>query len=167
MGTLTSASKVTCGDTALDEDDTPSVRSVHGYREVATVTDDSLAQMVERKVNEAVLGIHQIQNPITRAKRAGDLTDYLMARIEDLAAIRRRAVAEALEWPGGSMEKVTAELGVSRSAVVKLAPPDLRRQIAEELRERLARGFNPPPLKPGAARLARKGISAPSSEKDK
>jgi hypothetical protein len=157
---------VTRFDTVLDDYDTPGVRSVERYKEVAKVTNDPLAQMVEMKVNEAVLGIHQTQNPITRAKRAGDLTDYLMARIEDLAAIRRRAVAEALEWPGGSMEKVTAELGVSRSAVVKLAPPDLRRQIAEELRERLARGFNPPPLRPGAARLARKGLSAPTSEKD-
>ncbi len=30
------------------------------------MTDDPLAQMVEMKVNEAVLGIHQTQNPITR-----------------------------------------------------------------------------------------------------
>jgi hypothetical protein len=126
------------------------------------VTSDTTPTIaLQQALNSEVLGTHQTQDPITRARRAGELTNYLMTVTEDLAEIRRKAVAEALEWPGGSMETVTAQLGLSRSAVVKLAPPDVRRKIADELRERLASGFNPPPLRPGAARLARKGLSGP------
>ena len=57
---------VTRFDTVLDDYDTLGVRSVERCKEVAKVTNDPLAQMAEIKVNEAVLGIHQTQNPITR-----------------------------------------------------------------------------------------------------
>lgn len=102
---------------------------------------------LEMAVNDAIMGTHQISNPLERARRAGDLIEYLQRVVNsDLAPIRRRAVAEAIQWPNMSMAKVAVELGLSKSAVAKLAAPDIRNAVADDLRARLAKGFNPPPL---------------------
>lgn len=125
--------------------------------------NDTSQLAVQRAVDDELMLIGQMSNPLSRAKRAGELIQYLLNRTNQVAEMRRRAVAEALEWPGTSMEHVTSELGLSRSAVTKLAPPDLRAQMAENLRQRLANGLNLPPQRPAAARLARKGLNPPAT----
>jgi len=101
---------------------------------------------LQRQLNEATSGIHQRRDPLERAKSAGELIEHLQRVInDDLAKIRREAIAEAVQWPNMSMAKVASELNLSKSTVAKLAAPDIRDSMANDLRERLARGFNPPP----------------------
>ena len=100
---------------------------------------------LEQQLNKAFSGIHQRRDPVNRAEDFGELIAYLQLKIEDLAKGRREAVAEAVQWPGESMATVAAKLKLSKSAVAKLATPDIRDVIANDLRTRLARGFNPPP----------------------
>jgi transcriptional regulator with PAS, ATPase and Fis domain len=75
---------------------------------------------VQQTVNEAVSGIHQCRDPLTRARKAGELTEYLQRRIDELAKTRRKAVAEAVQRPDMSMAKVASELDLSKSTVAKL-----------------------------------------------
>jgi hypothetical protein len=113
-------------------------------------------------MNNELSLIGAIQRPLLRAKRQGELLGYLQDVITQLAHARRRTIAEALEMPGASMGQVTSELGISRSAVVKLATPDLREQMAQGLIERINRGLQlPPKMTPGQARVARKGLAPP------
>jgi hypothetical protein len=101
---------------------------------------------LQQQLNQAVSGIGQQRDPLERARRAGELIKQLQRFINgDLVKLRREAVAEALQWPNMSMAKVAIELEVSKSAIAKLATPDIREIIANDLRTRLKRGFNPPP----------------------
>ncbi len=106
---------------------------------------------LQQQLNAAISGVHQSGEPVKTAQLAGALITYLQGAIEQLAQVRRQAVAEAVQWPGESMATVAAELNISKSAVAKLATPDMREIVASDLRARLARGFNPPPLPPHAA----------------
>jgi len=98
-------------------------------------------QLVElqQRMNAELSGIGQMQNAISRAKREGELLNYLQNVVRDLAERRRRTIAEALVMPGATMAQVTSQLNLSRSAVVKLATPDLRVQMAKELTLQIAR----------------------------
>jgi len=102
---------------------------------------------LQKQLNAAIAGIHQCAEPLERARRGGELIEYLQQAINQVAENRRRAVAEAVQWPGESMATIAAKLGLSKSAVAKLATSDLRDDVANDLRTRLARGFNPPPLR--------------------
>lgn len=105
---------------------------------------------LEQQVNEMISSIHQERDPLRRAQRASDLVAWLQSEVEQLSRIRRDAIAEAVQWPNESMATVAKRLGLSKSAVAKLATPDIRDVIASDLRARLARGFNPPPPAPQA-----------------
>jgi hypothetical protein len=101
---------------------------------------------LQQQLNQAVSGVHQRRDPLERARAAGELMESLQQMINnDLAKVRREAVAEAVQWPNMSLSKVASELNVSKSAIAKLATPDIRVAMAADLRTRLARGFNPPP----------------------
>jgi hypothetical protein len=103
---------------------------------------------LQQQINQAVSGLGQHRDALARAKRSTELLDYLQDVIKNqLSKIRREAVAEAVQWPDMSMAKVADELGISKSAVAKLVTPDLRTTMADDLRSRLANGFNPPPLR--------------------
>ena len=108
----------------------------------------TLPTKLEKQLNETILGIHQSGEPLKRAQRSGELITDLQRVINNLAETRRKAIAEAVQWPGESLATVAAKLNLSKSAVAKLATPDLKDVIANDLRARLARGFNPPPLRP-------------------
>lgn len=103
---------------------------------------------LQQQLNSAISGIHQSGEPVKTAQRASALMTYLQGAIEQLAQVRRLAVAEAVQWPGESMATVAEKLNISKSAVAKLATSDIREIVANDLRARLARGFNPPPLTP-------------------
>jgi len=105
----------------------------------------SLPPDVERQLNAAISKIHQTRDAMRRAKDYGDLIAGLQSSINSLADPRRRAITEVALLPGASLQSVADELGLSKSAVAKLVTPDLRQVIGEDLRKRLARGFNPPP----------------------
>ena len=105
----------------------------------------ALPTNVERQLNAAISRIHQTRDVMRRAKDYGDLMAGLQSVINSLADPRRRAITEAALLPGASLQSVAYELGLSKSAVAKLVTPDLRQVIGEDLRKRLARGFNPPP----------------------
>jgi len=100
---------------------------------------------LQQQLNAAISEAHQSGEPLRSAQRAGALITYLQGAIEQLAQLRREAIAEAVQWPGESMATVAAKLNLSKSAVAKLATPDIREIVATDLRARLARGFNPPP----------------------
>lgn len=101
---------------------------------------------LQQQLNAAISEVHHGGEPLRSAQRAGALITYLQGAIEQLSQMRRRAVAEAVQWPNESMATVAAKLNLSKSAVAKLATPDIREIVAKDLRARLARGFNPPPL---------------------
>jgi radical SAM superfamily enzyme with C-terminal helix-hairpin-helix motif len=103
---------------------------------------------LQQQLNDALSGVNQSGEPIHRAKRAGELKVYLQRVIDDLEQVRRRAIAEAINWPGESMATVAEKLNLSKSAIAKLATPDIREVISNDLRARLAKGYNPPPLRP-------------------
>ena len=105
-----------------------------------------MAQMgpLEVAVDDAVREVHQISSPLERARRAGELIEYLQCVVDDdLAQARQRAVAEAVQWPDMSMAKVAVALGLSKSAVAKMAGPDVRTAVAADLRARLTASFKP------------------------
>jgi hypothetical protein len=105
----------------------------------------SIPIVLQQQLNQAISGVHQRRDPIERARSAGELMEALQRVInDDLAKVRREAVAEAVQWPNMSMAKVALELNLSKSAIAKLATPDIRDVMASDLRTRLARGFNPP-----------------------
>ena len=100
---------------------------------------------LEAAVNDAVMSVHQVRNPLEQARQAGELIDYLQCVADsDLAQTRRLALAEAVQWPAMSMAKVANELGMSKSAVARLAAPHLRKAVAVDLRARLVEGHKPP-----------------------
>jgi len=103
---------------------------------------------LRQQLNAAISGIQQTGEPVRRAQHAGDLITYLQGAIEQLAQVRRNAIAEAVQWPNESMATVAAKLNLSKSAIAKLATPDIREVVANDLRARLTRGFNPPPALP-------------------
>ena len=105
----------------------------------------ALPPNLERQLNAAVSKIHQTRDVMRRAKDYGDLVAGLQIVINSLADARRRAITEAALLPGASLQSVADELGLSKSAVAKLVTPDLRRVIGDDLRKRLAQGFNPSP----------------------
>jgi uncharacterized protein YdbL (DUF1318 family) len=97
---------------------------------------------LEQRLNDAVFGIHQCRKPLTRARNAGELIEFLQHYIDGLADTRRRAVAEAVQWPNMSMQKVADELNVSKSTIAKLASPGIRDDAARDIRARLE-GISP------------------------
>jgi DNA-binding MurR/RpiR family transcriptional regulator len=100
---------------------------------------------LQQQLNQAISGIHQRSDPLDRARTAGELMEALQRTInDDLSKVRREAVAEAVQWPNMSMAKVALELNLSKSTIAKLATPDIRVMMANDLRTRLARGFDPP-----------------------
>lgn len=100
---------------------------------------------LQKQVNGAISGLQQNRNPLQRSQLAGELMNYLKGVIDDLAEGQRESIAEAVNWPGESMATVATKLNLSKSAVAKLATPDIRDVIAKDLRARLAKGYNPPP----------------------
>jgi hypothetical protein len=105
----------------------------------------ALPQNVERQLNAAISKIDQTREPVKRAKLLGDFIAALQAVINALADSRRRAIAEAVQWPGESLATVAESLGVSKSAIAKLVTPDIRETIGNDLRKRLAGGLQLPP----------------------
>jgi len=105
----------------------------------------SLPPNVERQLNAAISKIQQTRDVMQRAREYGELMAGLQGAINYLAEPRRRAITEAALLPGASLQSVADELNLSKSAVAKLVTPDLRQVIGDDLRKRLARGFNPPP----------------------
>jgi hypothetical protein len=105
----------------------------------------ALTQSVERQINAAISKIHQIREPVKRAKELGDLIADLQIVINALADSRRRAIAEAVQWPGASLATVAESLGVSKSAIAKLVTPDIREVVGNDLRKRLSGGLQLPP----------------------
>ena len=88
------------------------------------------------------MGVQQVRDPLERARSAGELMDRLRRVTNtELADIRQKAIAEAVQWPNMSMGKVATELSLSKSAVAKLANPKLRTLVANDLRERLTEGI--------------------------
>jgi hypothetical protein len=70
------------------------------------------------------------------------MIQFLEGAMAGLAATRRQAIAQAVEWPDSSMAKVASALGISKSAVAKLAPGAMRltasRRLAEDLTNKRA-----------------------------
>jgi predicted transcriptional regulator len=111
-----------------------------------------ISTQLQKELNKTISGVHQIREPVDRARAAVELITHLQQVIRDLSQGRREAIAEAVQWPGESMSTVAAKLEISKSAVAKLAPPVVRNAVADDLRTRLSRGFNPPPLGPRSPR---------------
>ncbi len=105
-----------------------------------------IPHLLETQLNGAVLGVHQRSNPLQRARSAGELIDHLQRIIDQLAKMRRGAVAEAVLRPNMSMAKVAVELNLSKSTVAKLAAPDVRDVVASEMTARLDKGYSLAPL---------------------
>lgn len=99
--------------------------------------------VLESQLNGAILGVHQHSNPFSRAKSAGEVIEHLQGVIDQLANIRREAVAEAVLRPNMSMAKVASELNLSKSTIAKLAAPGVRSVVASDMTERLDKGYSP------------------------
>jgi hypothetical protein len=104
-------------------------------------------QKIEKTINEYILFVHQNRDPLARARLSDEATAKLRGAIEQLNETKRKAIAEAVQWPGASLSSVAKEMNLSKSAIAKLAPPSLKEVIGRDLRERLAGGFNPPPTR--------------------
>jgi len=86
-------------------------------------------------VSQAVMGLSQVRDPLQRAAIGGDLIQILERALKSVSEQRQKAIAEALLWPGMSMAKLAAELGLSKSYVGKLAPMEVRQRVAGEMKE--------------------------------
>ena len=93
---------------------------------------------MESSVNQAVMGLSQIRDPIQRATTANELLDLLERAVKSVSDQRQKAVAETLLWKDMSTAKVAGLLGLSKSYVAKLAPAEFRERVARQMREELS-----------------------------
>lgn len=95
---------------------------------------------LETALNHALSSLGMRRDPVSRAVAATRVQELLTVRLTQVSELRRRAVASAVASPGMSMQKVADELGVSKSAVAKLAggTAEVRERIAAEMRAHLA-----------------------------
>jgi hypothetical protein len=105
----------------------------------ATEETDSEGIGLEMALNAAILSVgSRRMNPISRAIAADRVAKRLEAALAQVGDLRRRAVAEAVELPGMSMQRVADKLQLSKSMIAKLAGPASEREaIAAEMRHRL------------------------------
>jgi len=89
---------------------------------------------MEIGVNQGVLGLGMVSNPLLRAQIGGQMIRLLEDRLKQIAEQRQEAIAEVLMWPDWSMEKLATELGISKSYVGKLAPMEVRQRVAEQMK---------------------------------
>jgi len=111
---------------------------------MGTETPEANAESVdlEKAIIQAMSSIDQRMDPISRAIAASRVAERLNKGLGWAAERRGNAVATAVVMPGMSMQKVAAELGVSKSMVAKLAgPATVRDEIAADMRRRLRSEF--------------------------
>ncbi len=90
---------------------------------------------MEIGVNQGVLGLGMVRDPLLQAQIASDMIRFTESRLKQLVEMRQKAIAEALLRPEMSMSKLAGELGISKSYVGKLAPMAVRQRVAD-VRER-------------------------------
>ncbi len=90
-------------------------------------------QATEIGVNRGISGLGMVRNPVLRAKIATEMARKLESALKQVTDQRQTAMAEALLQPGMSMAQLAAELGMSKSYVGKLAPLQVRQQVAERI----------------------------------
>jgi hypothetical protein len=96
---------------------------------------------LHRALVAAISGLGQMSDPLSRAAAGTRLIGEVQRRLSELADMRARAVAEAVQWPGQSLATVAESLELSKQAVARLVTPTLREEAASEMRQRLTAAF--------------------------
>jgi hypothetical protein len=99
-------------------------------------------QNLHRALIAAISGLGQIRDPLQRARAGTRLIGEVQQRLSELAEVRARAVAEAVQWPGQSLATVAESLDLSKQAIARLVTPTLKKETASEMRQRLAASFD-------------------------